>query len=71
MESAEQNENECRMLETRGAGTTAQIREIVQKVESKTKCATPGKQARKVLLMPPKLLLSGNLKRLSRPALVL
>ncbi len=49
MESAEQNENECRMLEMRGAGSTAQIREVVQKVESKTKCATPGKQARKVL----------------------
>ena len=49
MESAEQNENECRMLEKRGAGSTAQIREVVQKVELKTKCATPGKQARKVL----------------------
>ena len=49
MESAERNENECKMLENRGAGSTAQIREVVQKVESKTKCATPGKQARKVL----------------------
>ena len=49
MESAEQNENECRMLEKKGAGSTAQIREVVQKVELKTKCATPGKQARKVL----------------------
>jgi polyphosphate kinase 2 len=50
MESAEQNENECRMLENRGAGSTAQIREVVQKVELKSKCATtPGKQARKIL----------------------
>ena len=50
MESTELNENECEMLENRGAGSTAQIREVVQKVESETKCATtPGKQARKVL----------------------
>jgi len=49
MESAELDENECKMLENRGTGSTAQIREVVQKVELKTKCATPGKQARKVL----------------------
>jgi polyphosphate kinase 2 len=49
MESAEQTENECKMLEKKGHGSTAQIREVVQKVELKTKCATPGKQARKVL----------------------
>ena len=50
MESAEQKENECRvLLENKGVGATAQIREVVQKVESKIKHATPGKQVRKVL----------------------
>jgi hypothetical protein len=49
MESAEQNENKSRALEKKVAGSTAQIREVVQKVESKIKYATPGKQARKVL----------------------
>ena len=49
MEFAEQNENKGRALEKKGAGATAQIREVVQKVESKSKYATPGKQVRKVL----------------------
>jgi polyphosphate kinase 2 len=49
MESAELNEKECKIIENRGAGATAQIREVVQKVESKSKHATPGKQVRKVL----------------------
>ena len=51
MESLEKNENECKvLLENKGVGATAQIREVVQKVELKTKCATPpGKQVRKVL----------------------
>ena len=37
MEFAEQNENKGRALEKKGAGATAQIREVVQKVESKSK----------------------------------
>jgi hypothetical protein len=49
MESAEQNENKSRALEKKVAGSTAQIREVVQKVESKIKYATPGKQVRKIL----------------------
>ncbi|MGD1975301.1 MAG: hypothetical protein PVH37_17955 [Desulfobacterales bacterium] len=50
MESAEEKENECRvLLEKKGFGATAQIREVVQKVESKSAHATPGKQVRKVL----------------------
>ena len=49
MNSAERNEIECRVLEKKGSGSTAQIREVVQKVESKIKHATPGKQVRKVL----------------------
>ena len=49
MKSVEQNENKSRPLEKKGAGATAQIREVVQKVELKTKDATPGKQVRKVL----------------------
>ena len=49
MKSAEQNEIECRVVEKKGTGATAQIREVVHKVESKIKHATPGKQARKVL----------------------
>jgi protein subunit release factor B len=49
MKSAEQNENDNRALEKKVAGSTAQIREVVQKVESKIKHATPGKQVRKVL----------------------
>ena len=49
METAEQNKSNDRELEKKGSGTTAQIREVVQKLESKTKAATPGKQVRKVL----------------------
>ena len=49
MNSAERNEIECRVQEKKGSGSTAQIREVVQKVESKIKHATPGKQVRKVL----------------------
>jgi polyphosphate kinase 2 len=49
MKSAEQNENNNRALEKKTVGSTAQIREVVQKVESKIKHATPGKQVRKVL----------------------
>jgi polyphosphate kinase len=49
MTSAERNENYTRALEKNGAGATAQIREVVHKVESKIKHATPGKQVRKVL----------------------
>ncbi|MBW2448867.1 MAG: hypothetical protein JRE92_00390, partial [Deltaproteobacteria bacterium] len=49
MTSAERNENYTRALEKKGAGATAQIREVVHKVESKIKHATPGKQVRKVL----------------------
>jgi len=49
MTSAQRNENNNRALEKKGAGTTAQIREVVQKLESKAKDATPGKQVRKVL----------------------
>ena len=49
METAKQNENQSRELEKKGSGATAQIREVVQKVESKTKYETPGKQVRKVL----------------------
>ena len=49
MEAAELNENKIRALEKKGSAATAQIREVVHKVESKIKHATPGKQARKVL----------------------
>ena len=49
MKSAERNETNDGALETKMAGATAQIREVVQKVESKTKYETPGKQARKIL----------------------
>jgi hypothetical protein len=49
MEVAEQNVNNTRVLEKRGSAATAQIREVVQKLELKTKDATPGKQVRKVL----------------------
>jgi len=49
MKSPEQNENDDRALEKKTVGSTAQIREVVQKVESKIKHATPGKQVRKVL----------------------
>ncbi len=40
MKSAEQNENNDRTLEKKVAGSTAQIREVVQKSEPKTKNAT-------------------------------
>ena len=49
MKSAERNENNNRALEKKAVGSTAQIREVVQKVESRTKHATPGKRVRKVL----------------------
>ena len=49
MEAAEQNVNKTKVLEKRGSAATAQIREVVRKVELKTKDATPGKQVRKVL----------------------
>ena len=50
MEALEKKVNECKvLLENKGGGATAQIREVVQKVESKIKHATPGKQVRKVL----------------------
>ena len=49
MTSAERNENYTRALEKKGAGATAQIREVVHKVESKIKYTTHDKQVRKVL----------------------
>ncbi len=49
MKSADQNKNIDGVSENKGAGSTAQIREVVQKVESKIKHATPGKRVRKVL----------------------
>ena len=50
MKSADRNKNRNGELEDKVTGSTAQIREVVQKVKLKTKCATtPGKQVRKVL----------------------
>src|SRR5210317_2389675 len=49
MKSADRNKNSNGELENKVTGSTAQIREVVQKVESKMKHATPGKRARKVL----------------------
>ena len=49
MNFTERNENYTRALEKKGAGATAQIREVVQKVESEIKSATHGKRVRKVL----------------------
>jgi polyphosphate kinase 2 len=49
MEAAKQNENKGGASEKRGSAATAQIREVVQKVESKFKDAPPGKQARKII----------------------
>ena len=48
MKSVEQTENHDEVIEKRVPGSTAQIREVVQKVELKTKDVTPGKQVRKV-----------------------
>ena len=49
MESAERNENNDKALEKKLTGSTAQIREVVKKVESKIKYTTPDKHVRKVL----------------------
>ena len=49
MTSAERNENYTRALEKKGAGATAQIREVVQKVESEIKHAAPDIQVRNIL----------------------
>jgi len=49
MKSAEQNENSTGVSEKKVSGSTAQIREVVQKVESKIKYAAHGKRVRKVL----------------------
>jgi len=49
MKSAERNETNNRVLEKKGAGSTAQIREVVQKVESEIKHATSDTQVRKIL----------------------
>ena len=49
MESAKPSKNKSKAPDKKVAGSTAHIREVVQKVESKIKYATPGKQARKVL----------------------
>ena len=49
MKSADQNKNSNGVSENKVAGSTAQIREVVQKVESKFKYATHGKRVRKVL----------------------
>jgi polyphosphate kinase len=49
MKSADRNEMIDGGSEKKVAGATAQIREVVHKVESKIKHATPGKQVRKVL----------------------
>ena len=49
MKSAERNENNDRILDKKVTGSTAQIREVVQKVESKIKYTTPNKHVRKVL----------------------
>jgi polyphosphate kinase 2 len=49
MKSAEHNENINGALEKKLAGSTAQIREVVQKVESEIKHATPDNQVRKIL----------------------
>jgi polyphosphate kinase 2 len=48
MTSAQRNENN-RALEKKVAGSTAQIREVVQKVESRITHATPDNQVRKIL----------------------
>jgi polyphosphate kinase len=49
MKSADRNINGNGTLENKVAGSTAQIREVVQKVESKIKSETHGKRVRKVL----------------------
>jgi polyphosphate kinase 2 len=49
MKSADRNINSNRALEKKGAGSTAQIREVIQKVESEIKHATPDNQVRKIL----------------------
>ena len=49
MNSAEHNKNVNGVSEKKVAGATAQIREVVQKVESEIKHASPGKQVSKVL----------------------
>ena len=49
MKSADRNKNSNGELENKVTGSTAQIREVVQKVESKIKYATHGKRVRKVL----------------------
>jgi polyphosphate kinase 2 len=49
MESAEQNQNNIMVLEKKGSGAKAQIREVVQQLELENKDAVPGKRVRKVL----------------------
>ena len=49
MKPTEQKINRKTVSEKREAGSTAQIRDVVQKVESKIKSSTPDKRIRKIL----------------------
>jgi len=49
MKPTEQKINKKKDLEKRVAGSTAQIRDVMQKVESKIKFSTPDKRIRKIL----------------------